>query len=76
MENHAGHTSTNNVEVQQAIKTSKQPPVSHEVTLNVAPKGKLEHARSFDFWIDDLFESQETVLPKSDAGNFTTANSN
>ena len=26
------------------------------------------------FWIDNLFESQETVLPKSDAGNFTTAN--
>ena len=76
VENHAGHTSTNNVEVQQAIKTSKQPPVSHEVTLNVAPKGKLEHACSFDFWIDDLFESQETVLPKSDAGHFTTANSN
>ena len=74
VENHAGHTSTNNVEAQQAIKTSKQPPVSHEVTLNVAPKGKLEHAHSFDFWIDDLFESQETVLSKSDAGNFTIAN--
>ena len=74
VENHAGHTSTNNVEAQQAINTSKQPPVSHEVTLNVAPKGKLEHARSFDFWIDDLYESQEAVLPKSDAGNFTIAN--
>ena len=74
VENHAAHTSTNNVEAQQAIKTSKQPPVSHEATLNVAPKGKPEHARSFDFWIDHLFESQETVLPKSNAGNFTTAN--
>ena len=49
VENHADHTSTNHVEAQQAIKTSKQPPVSHEVTLNVAPKGKLEHAHSFDF---------------------------
>ena len=26
------------------------------------------------FWIDNLYGSQETVLPKSDAGNFTTAN--
>ena len=49
VENHAGHTSTNNVEAQQAIKMSKQPPVSHEVTLNVAPKSKLEHARLFAF---------------------------
>ena len=73
VENHAGHTSSNNVEAQQTIQTSKQPPVSHQVALNVASKGKLEHARSFDFWIDDLLEFQETVLPKSGAGNVTIA---
>ena len=56
VENYAGHTSTNNGEAQQTIQTSKQPPVSRQVALNVAPKGKLEHARSFDFWNDDLLE--------------------
>ena len=74
VENHAGHTSTNNVEAQQTIQTSKQPHVSHKVALNVAPKGKVDHARPFDFWIDDLLEFQETVLPKSDVGNVTIAN--
>ena len=74
VENHAGHTSTNNVEAQQAIKTSKQPPVSHEVTLNVAPKASWSMPAHLPFRIDNLFGSQETVLPKSDAGNFTTAN--
>ena len=54
VENHAGHTSANNVEAQQTIQTSKQPHVSHQVALNVASKGKLEHACSFDFWIDNL----------------------
>ena len=73
MENHAGHTSTYNLEAQQTIQASKQPPVSHQVVLNLAPKGKLEHARSFDFWIDDLLEFQETVLSKSGAGNVTIA---
>ena len=56
VENHAGHTSANNVEAQQTIQTSKQPHVSHQVALNVASKGKLEHACSFDFWIDNLLE--------------------
>ena len=72
VESHAGHTSTNNVEAQQTIQTSKQPHVSHQVAY-VASKRKLEHARSFDFWIDNLLEFQETVLPKSDVGNVTIA---
>ena len=61
--NHAGHTSTNNVEAQQTIQTSKQPHVSHQVALNVASKGKLEHACSFDFWIDNLLEFKRQSFP-------------
>ena len=63
VENHAGHTSTNNVEAQQTIQTSKQPHVSHQVALNVASKGKLEHACSFDFWIDNLLEFKRQSFP-------------
>ena len=63
VENHAGHTSTNNVEAQQTIQTSKQPHVSHQVALNVASKGKLEHACLFDFWIDDLLEFKRQSFP-------------
>ena len=63
VENHAGHTSANNVEAQQTIQTSKQPHVSHQVALNVASKGKLEHACSFDFWIDNLLEFKRQSFP-------------
>ena len=63
VENHVGHTSANNVEAQQTIQTSKQPHVSHQVALNVASKGKLEHACSFDFWIDNLLEFKRQPFP-------------
>ena len=68
IENHTRKTLTSHGNAQQASQISRQASV-----CNPAPKTELEYARSFDAWIDDLIEFQETLLPKSDIGNVTIA---
>ncbi|KAJ7358762.1 hypothetical protein OS493_021539 [Desmophyllum pertusum] len=73
---HAGHASISHGEAlgsEQTLQTSGQPSQAQQVALQLAPKPKLETQRSFDSWIDNLVEFQETVLPMSDAGNITIA---
>ena len=71
-----GHTSGNAGNTpgsKQTIQTSGQSSVRHRMPLNSDPKTRLETLHSFDSWIDDLVEFQETVLPKSNTGNLTIA---
>ena len=66
--NHASKTLTSHGNAQQSSQISRRAYIS-----NLAPKTELEYAHSFDAWIDDLIEFQETLLPKSDIGNVTIA---
>ena len=68
IENHTSETPTSHGNALQASQISGQASV-----FNLAPKTELEYARSFDAWIDDLIEFQETLLPQSDIGNVTIA---
>ena len=68
IESHTSKIPTSHGNAQQVSQISGQASV-----FNLAPKTELEYARSFDAWIDDLVEFQETLLPKSDIGNVTIA---
>ena len=68
IESHTSKIPTSHGNAQEVSQISGQASV-----FNLAPKTELEYARSFDAWIDDLVEFQETLLPKSDIGNVTIA---
>ena len=73
VEGHGSGNAGNTPGSKQTIQKSGQSSVRYRMPLNSDPKTRLETLHSFDSWIDDLVEFQETVLPKSDTGNLTIA---